>query len=293
LLRLDADSRDLARSNAVLAYLAAQRLAGDLERINSARPGRLKQREVLGLLGLPETSALVKLLRKIQPQSVTGENWRRLVEALRSADGEIHRRLAHLGEVNTGVLAILLDPGLAAASGNRLLEEVAADKRENYRARVARMLSEVLIMQEELQRRRAVRQFRDLDHLRRLHEVLAVDYRRLMARMREARQYSRVNFRRPPVPGVKGKIVPLQSPEQLIEEGEAQGNCVASYAASVAAGGTFIYRVLEPERATLSVVREADGSWSIGELKARYNADVQPATLRSVDGWLSRYRLSV
>jgi hypothetical protein len=277
----------------VLAYVLAQSLRGDVETIRSREPGRFKQREILRMLEVPASNAMVKLLRKIQPQSVTGENWRRLLSVLGSADGNIRRRISHLERINTRVLEILLDRSLAEACGSGLLEDVATDGRESYRPSMARLVSETLRMQEQLQPRRPVRRFLDTQHLQAVHESIAEDYRRHLERMRQARRYARENFQRPPVPGVEGKILPLNNPELLIEEGEEQGNCVASYADSVERGDTCIYRLLEPERATLSVVRDSDGCWCIGELQARFNEEVRPATWRSVEEWLDRYRISV
>ena len=77
----------------------------------------------------------------------------------------------------------------------------------------------------------------------------------------------------------------------LVDEGEAQGNCVASYAPRVRDGRTFIYRVLHPERATLSLVRTSPFTeWKIGELEGRYNTDTSQETEDFVQAWLDRHR---
>lgn len=80
--------------------------------------------------------------------------------------------------------------------------------------------------------------------------------------------------------------------EDLIHEGNVQNNCVATYAERVQHRGIFIYRVMKPERATLSIVRSADGDWQIGELKRRSNAAVSPITRHLVENWLDEYALS-
>jgi hypothetical protein len=98
-------------------------------------------------------------------------------------------------------------------------------------------------------------------------------------------------FPRPPLPGAANCIVPLRTPADLLEEGDAQDNCVAGYAKRVESGDVFIYRVLYPERATLSVVRGEDGTWERGELKAAGNASVSTATERSVEEWLAQYSM--
>ena len=70
-----------------------------------------------------------------------------------------------------------------------------------------------------------------------------------------------------------------------------QGNCVASYASRVREGNTYIYRVLHPERATLSLVRRSPFSdWEIDELERRYNTDVSEETEDFVQAWVERHR---
>lgn len=98
-------------------------------------------------------------------------------------------------------------------------------------------------------------------------------------------------FQNPPIPGIPGKIEPITSPAGLVDEGEEQGNCVASYAARVRDGRTFIYRVLVPQRATLSIVRDGIGpDWEIGELETKFNTEASEETEVFVQAWLDRHR---
>jgi len=92
------------------------------------------------------------------------------------------------------------------------------------------------------------------------------------------------------LPGIPGRIEPITSAAELVNEGEAQRNCVASYANRVHSGSTFIYRVLHPQRATLSVVRgKSFDQWEVGELEARFNTDVSDETEDFVQAWLNRH----
>ena len=79
----------------------------------------------------------------------------------------------------------------------------------------------------------------------------------------------------------------------LREEGELQSNCVGSYTGAIRARTTFIYRVLTPERATLSIVRGNDRDWKIGQLKCRANAQASAITRLAVQDWLDQYALVV
>ena len=48
----------------------------------------------------------------------------------------------------------------------------------------------------------------------------------------------------------------------------------------------FIYKVLRPQRATLSLLRRPDGTWRRGELETSHNCSVGTATRIAVDFWL-------
>lgn len=147
---------------------------------------------------------------------------------------------------------------------------------------------------------------RELTDTLRMADALGVDLSRrrfqTRARIREvdddlARDNVRLNdpkltgfrFLRPPIPGT-ADIVPLRAPRAPIEEGRQQDNCVATYAERVAAGDTFTYPVLRPERATLSIVRMS-GGWHVGELQCGHNQPVSNGTQCAVETWLDGYRL--
>ena len=100
------------------------------------------------------------------------------------------------------------------------------------------------------------------------------------------------SFHEPPVPGTVD-IVPLTDAGQLLEEGREQRNCVGGYASRVAGGKVFVYRVLRPERATLSLRLGADGEWGIGQLLRACNQKVAPATAMAVQRWLANESVSI
>ena len=100
------------------------------------------------------------------------------------------------------------------------------------------------------------------------------------------------SFPRPPIPGTED-IIPLSNSEQLMEEGRNQVHCAPVYATLIRGGGIYIYKVLAPERATLSITKGAGGCWRIREIRGKNNAAVQPETVRHVQAWLDRYRVSL
>ena len=105
-------------------------------------------------------------------------------------------------------------------------------------------------------------------------------------------QQRRYEFPGPPVPGT-ADIVPLTDASQLLEEGRQQRNCVGGYGERVAGGNVFIYRVLAPERATLSIQPSADGGYEIQQLLLSCNRPVAPATEQAVRRWLAGESVSI
>ena len=67
----------------------------------------------------------------------------------------------------------------------------------------------------------------------------------------------------PPPLGEIPTIQPILDEAGLIEEGKQQSNCVGFYGDRVRSGSVLIYRVLAPERATLSLVMGQGGQWVI------------------------------
>jgi len=294
LLRYDEAGVELAESNPALAFFLAQHLKADRELIESLQCGKLRQRELLEILDFEGSKKAVNLFRKIAPASITGDNWSAMVDLLREQAREPKSALNHLPSINAGVMEIMLDRRACHAATPTLLEEVARDRSENYRGRIIHMITSTLSMQEELRCGRHWERFPSIERLRDVHEQVSENYRRRIRQLIDVNAQQSDYFRNPPMPGIPGKIEPITSPESLVDEGEEQGNCVASYASRVREGHTFIYRVLEPERATLSIVRKSlGGEWEIGELETRFNTPASDETEALVQAWLERHRLTV
>ncbi|MDO6442231.1 PcfJ domain-containing protein [Marinobacter sp. 2_MG-2023] len=90
----------------------------------------------------------------------------------------------------------------------------------------------------------------------------------------------------PPLPAIDG-IEPLESWLELLDEGSFMHHCVGSYDRFVALGEVFIYRMMEPERLTISVERR-NNTWVIGEVRGIRNANPSPQALNIVQRWVER-----
>jgi hypothetical protein len=86
---------------------------------------------------------------------------------------------------------------------------------------------------------------------------------------------------------------PLATPRELMAEGYAQHNCVGTYSDRVRSGNCFIYRILEPERATLSIIKASGGDWLISELYTACNKPVKSEPGQSVKEWLSQIQVGI
>ncbi|NNE92469.1 MAG: hypothetical protein HKN23_12545 [Verrucomicrobiales bacterium] len=293
LLRYDESAVDLVKQNPALAFLLAQKMNGDAGLIRSLECGSMRQRDLLKSLDLPSSPSAVKLFRKIKPGAINGENWESIVATVRTELDRPKPRLVHLPVINSGVLEILNHPQAADAASQNLLEEVANDKSENYRARIVHLISNTLRMSAEMNPHHRLGLFQSIRRLREIHDRITEDYHRRVQRLKYVSNFDSSRFKNPPVEGISGKIEPITSPEGLVDEGESQGNCVASYVSRVEQGDTFIYRVLIPERCTLSIVRAPDGQWRIGQLESKFNTDARSETEEFVEAWLERHRISV
>lgn len=286
LLAHDKRTLELAESNPVLAYAVADWYA-DYPR-SQLDFGRMPQRALLKLLKLPDSAAIVKLLKKIPPESADRRLWPALLTALRKPDGSSSKLLAHVPSINLGVMELILTTHIRAALTPGLLEEVAADPKEKYRGAAVRMLCDTVAMREELDDARPLPAMKLIAQLRRYHAETSADYQKLGGLKKEHGVLPP-----PPLPGMKGKIVPLRTQAELVKEGREQKNCVATYAAGVAAGKCFIYRVLHPSRATLCIRRQSDGNWGLAELEASCNRKADSATQEFVKQWLEPYRIGI
>lgn len=289
LLRALDERGDLFDTNPALGYCLALAFRQSLAARRPERDQRLdrlvtlRQAAIMDALGLPASKRAVKAMARIRPAAMSPE----LVGGLKRllADDAALQVMGHLPALNLGALTLLLDPQLRVLATPVLFEAIVAEPQEAYFPFTARRLADIQQMADALGVDISRRRFRERRRLDGLFQDLARDYTRLAdGRLRSCR------FPPPPVPGTED-ILPLRAPEALVDEGRKQHNCVAGYVERVAGGDTYIYRVLRPQRATLSLVRWPGGRWQIGELLQVGNHPVSAATRRAVEAWLETHRI--
>lgn len=276
---------DLAVSNPALAYALASNWVFHSPAVKrplrSARtllaPGK-NQRDILEWLGFPGTEAARKLLAKVVPGSVSIEQLLYLRQGM--GDAGTFKLLSHLPRINAGVLRIATSRGFAPLTTPGLLEQVALNTEDDKRAVSAFMMRDCMIMWYGLHLDRLPRQVPRLDRLVGFHDELVEE----VNRRRPPRP--RIPFPDPPLPGTP-EIVPLTNSEELEKEGRVQRNCVACYVDRITAGEhVYVYRVLAPERATLSMVLKG-GRWVPEELSIAGNKRASEETRSAIRSWLA------
>jgi hypothetical protein len=80
---------------------------------------------------------------------------------------------------------------------------------------------------------------------------------------------------------------PESSPAVTSPAGATMHHCVGSYDIPVALGDVFIYRMVEPERLTVSL-EQHDDRWVVGEVRGYCNANPSVGALELVRRWAER-----
>ena len=234
------------------------------------------QADIAAWLGFPGTKATIRLLRKVDAKCLHSSALIYL-RAIAS-DPRLQKRSAHLPSLTRSCVFLLSNPMLEPLVGQRLLHEVA----ENPQLRVSRGLLDILRMIDTLHPAgRQVGPFETSTQVLDLHNDL-------VGRM-QAIELADLPIPPPPISGNEF-IQPIQTPQELAEEGRQMGHCVASYLRDIHRGRVAVYRVLAPERATLSlrVIGRETLHWAIDQLFLARNQEPSAATHQAVRSWFAK-----
>jgi hypothetical protein len=279
LARCGPAAADLTRSNPALAWALASNWVFHRPAVSQPMRAarslvRCKQREILEWLGFPGTESARKTLAKISPAAL---NILPIFSVRRHLlDPAAAKILRHVPLI-TATVYRLLDPQLRPYAAPALFEEAA-----RIYAPVpawAYELRDTLRMSAQLYPGRPLPIFQSAQQVIARHNELIERINDENMLLMEER-----TLPDPPLPGTE-VIIPLTTTAALMVEGKHQCNCVGSYIQQVLAENVYIYRVLAPERATLSIVRRQD-KWEMGEIKGYANTEVSKQTLDAVRAWV-------
>jgi hypothetical protein len=214
-----------------------------------------------------------------------------------STNPQVEKLLGHLATLNVGVLGLATDRRLLEAVSPVLLAEVETSPEESAACPTAHLLTDIVNLRQQMKSPQPLSQFRSRQRVREQQQETLEEYAQFLERQAAEQEARRMALGEedwlpePPLPGTSD-IVPLMQASQLREEGLVQHHCVGSYAGSVKQGKCYIYRILSPERATLSLAKGPDGGWEIAQLYRACNQPVGTATRQSIEAWLGQFSLS-
>jgi hypothetical protein len=279
-------SDDLAEHNPALAFALASswvfRKKPVRQPLRSARSlVRKRQTKIQEWLGFPATKSVSKILKKIPPDSVSIEALLYLRDGLN--DEEAMEYFRHTPIINRGIIYLVTRADLRRYITPQFLSELG-EIRQTWPIYVmhpslkrALQLKKLVNCIETIGRRPSstlprFRSFAELDHAQ---AEAAVE---VMPWAREPK------FPQPPIPE-SDTISAIRSARHLVWESTEMHHCIQSYAGNISMGDAYAYRVHEPERATVLIVRQ-DKSWTIQEMRTAANGLPDDETWHSVNAWL-------
>lgn len=269
---------DLSRSNPALLYALASNWVfhkpAATQPIRAAR--RLvnkKQKVVMEWLGFPAAETVRRILIKIAPDAISMPTLLYLRSALKRP--EVVKMLSHLEKINGAALRLVTNRNLFPYLTPRLMEDVSRiddPKQKTYY--LTGILSDTLKMAEEDNWQHCPPQFCSLHRLQEVHD----DHVRRLNRepgvwgSHPARPPV-TSFPPPPFAGTRN-IIPIMTPLELYEEGRLMQHCVSIYAHDMADGLVYVYRVIEPVRATM-MIRKMNYDWIMDQISGIKNASIE------------------
>ncbi|MBM7454636.1 hypothetical protein HNR62_000465 [Oceanisphaera litoralis] len=246
---------------------------------------RQSRRQILKALTGSGSKALVRLLGKVQLCKADLKEYRLICQAL--AQPEQLQPLSTWAEIPVNLLLVATDfPQLIQG---RLIRPMVLTRDltpEAMRARIRRYgrywqdalnVARLLGMTDA---RIALERCEDPQALKALHDR----WTDRLNRQRFIAVHGKVEFPPPPVPG-NAHIHPILTMEDLQEEGRLMRHCVASYAHNIISGECYIYRIMQPQRATIEVAFQ-NGEPVIRQVSLARNQKPDEQTWAAIRHWL-------
>ncbi len=259
---------DLSRSNPALLYALASNWVFHKPAVKSPmRAARSlvcrKQRDILKWLHFPPREPVRRILSRVAPESLSVVTLLTLRKALRRKT--VVKTLAHIRRINTGVIRLVNRDEYRELLTPRLLNDVGQDREQDGQIPpILTILSDALqMMRYGDDPAKQPKAFVSLRQLKAAHDRRA---RQEAAAYVTNSNLSSVPVQLPPPPFAGTEtILPIQTIGDLYREGEEMHHCAFSYAERIVKGSEYVYRVVAPVRATLSIQNHGK-IWTPGQL---------------------------
>ena len=239
---------------------------------------RARRRDACALLGFPGTKATVRILAKIQPEACFPQLLLRLRAALRAP--ELNKILQQIQWIDSTVLGLAVFWGDAPAISPTLFSELAIECEHGIdRPITNNFLDDLLKFMQT--RKLSGLSVQTVGEIRRCLYATALN-----DTIKDVLWNDELTFPPPPFEGTS-EIRPIRTYRMLRDEGYRQNHCVATLAGEIAARQLYVYKILAPERATLSIVRFGN-VWRSGEIRAECNHEVTGETMKFIHEWLRK-----
>lgn len=239
---------------------------------------RLKRTTMLGHFGLLQNKSVVKLISRIELTPLLPWELKDVTDTLRQT--EFIELLRHHPNVHLNHLRFLrrqkhpLWPGM--------LHLVDRNSTAIDITWLIRMIRDILEMAEDNALR--LRQVHSRDALQELHDRLVGQFNRVQIAQTFVQSQRTDEYPEAPIRAIDG-IEPLTSWSELLDEGVSMNHCVGSYDLRVAERKVFIYRMVHPERLTISL-EYRNNRWVLGEVCKSRNANPSTAALDYIRRWV-------
>lgn len=285
LMRRTPHALQLAEDNPVLFWCLAKAVGwGEMAIADAGRLLAGRRREIVAAL-FGECGATERTFRKMRGQNFDFDEYcvllvlagHGLIASLRHASGIDLREMRAIAGV----------PELAGcAFFQKMLQEGGPEDRNIRDAKYCFINS--LALASELEHPdplAALRRCKSLEALHRHHARIVREYHGSGLAKRLAKTYG-TRFPAPPVAGSEA-IQPIMSLGDLEDEGRVMQHCVFHLAERIFAGLIYVYRVLAPERGTLSISLDPLGP-RVDEFALSENKEPSPASWRLVLDWIEK-----
>ncbi len=246
----------------------------------------LKQTEILKAINLPAKKSALKLLHKIEAQRYAKREYQLIIK-LFSLDFEC---LNHRATLSMALIQFIIQyPDLIHS---KLINQWEGNEIKTLKEYIQDI--ERIVRPMELDKNAIFLQLchcHNLKGVQRLHDKLLVQLNKQMVSFNKQRNEPIINFPAPPLTGNQ-YIIPIITQQQLQLEGQLQQHCVAGYDVEIVQGSYYIYQILAPERATLSLKIQNSLSGKlrlrIDQLKGYRNKQVGKETREAVLHWFNQ-----